>query len=208
MGFPLALVLLVAAGVLAAALATAASSLSQLATIIGEDAVMGLPAAGLQAAGLQGEPLPAAQRILAARLAIGVVAMLGGWCAAIATRDPLDLVFWSLALSGSTFFPVLLLSIWWKRVNVWGALAGMAAGFTVALISLIAGVFDLTRFPEELSSVFGIPAGFAAAIATSLLTPAPGRHILEMVRDLRVPGGETLHDRALRLQRQKRAHET
>ena len=195
MGLPLALVLLVAAGVLAAALAAAASSLSQLAIIIGEDVVIGLP----------GETPVAAHRVLTARIATGVVAALGGWCAAIATRDPLDLVLWSLALSGSALFPVLVLSIWWKRINAWGALAGMAAGFGVALIGLIAGIFDLTRFPEELASVFGVPCGLAVAVVASLLTPAPGRHILEMVRDVRVPGGETLHDRELRLQRQKRA---
>ena len=81
----------------------------------------------------------------------------------------------------------------------------MATGFGVALIGLVAGVFDLTRFPEELASVFGIPFGLAAAVATSLLTPAPVRHMLETVRDVRVPGGETLYDRELRLQRQKRA---
>ena len=195
MGFPQALVLLAAAGVLAAALSAAAASLTQLAVIIGEDVVIGLP----------GETPAPQQRILAARLATVVLAGLASWCASIATRDPLDLVLWSLVLSGSTLFPVLLLSIWWKRINAWGALAGMAVGFAVALVGLVAGVYDLTLFPEELASVFAIPFGLTAAVATSLLTPAPVRHILEMVRDVRVPGGETLHDRELRLQRQKHA---
>ncbi len=195
MGFPLVLVLLVAAGVLAAALSAVAASVSQLAVIVGEDVVIGLP----------GEAPSAPARVLAARIAIAVIAGIGGFGALAVSRDPLDLMLWSLALSGSALFPVLLLSIWWKRINAWGALAGMAAGFAVALTGLIAGAFDLTRFPEELSAVLGIPAGFAAAVGVSLLTPAPGRHVLEMVRDLRVPGGETLHDRDLRLQRQKRA---
>lgn len=195
LGFPLALILLVAAGVLAAALAAASASLAQLGVIASEDVIAGLP----------GEPMPARNRLMATRAAIGVLAILCGWFAAIATRDPLDLVLWSLALSGSTFFPVLILSIWWKRINAPGALAGMGTGFAVALVALVAGVFDLTRFPEELSSIFGIPFAFAAAIGVSLITPAPGRHILEMVRDLRVPGGETLHDREIRLTRQKRS---
>ena len=195
MGFPLALVLVVAAGVLAAALAAAAASLTQLAVIIGEDVVIGLP----------GETPAPSQRMLAARLATVVLAGLGSWCASVATRDPMDLVLWSLVLSGSTFFPVLLLSIWWKRINVWGALAGMVTGFGVALVGLVLGVFDLTQFPEELASVFGIPFGLVAAVVASLLTPAPVRHVLETVRDVRIPGGETLHDRELRLQRQKRA---
>lgn len=195
MGFPVVLVLLVAAGVLAAALSAVAASLTQLAIIVGEDVVIGLP----------GEAPSASSRMLAARVAIPVVAGIGGFGAMITTRDPMDLMLWSLSLSGSALFPVLLLSIWWKRINSWGALAGMAAGFAVALTGLVAGALGVTRFPEELAAVFGIPAGFAAAICVSLLTPAPGRHVLEMVRDLRVPGGETLHDRELRLQRQKRA---
>ncbi len=195
LGFPLALILLIAAGVLAAALAAASASLAQLAVIASEDVIAGLP----------GEPIPAQHRLLATRAAIAVLATLCGWAAAIAIRDPLDLVLWSLALSGSTFFPVLVLSIWWKRITALGALAGIGTGFAVALVALIAGVFDLTRFPEELSSIFGIPCGFAAAIGVSLITPVPGRHILEMVRDLRVPGGETLHDREIRLLRQKRS---
>ena len=195
LGFPNALVLLVSAGVLSAAFAGAAASINQLGLIIGEDVVIGLP----------GEPPAASVRMQAARIAMAVMTMLAAWCAAIASRDPLDLMLWSLALSGATFFPVLVLSIWWKRINAWGAFAGMSSGFGVTLVCLIAGVFDLTRFPEELSAAFGIPIAFGAAIGVSLFTPAPGRHILEMVRDLRVPGGETLHDRELRLQRQKRA---
>ena len=33
----------------------------------------------------------------------------------------------------------------------------------------------------------------------SVMTPAPDRHVLEVVRELRIPGGETLYDREVRL---------
>jgi cation/acetate symporter len=36
-----------------------------------------------------------------------------------------------------------------------------------------------------------------------MLRPAPGRQILELVREMRVPGGETVHDREMRLLRLK-----
>ena len=54
-----------------------------------------------------------------------------------------------------------------------------------------------------MAGVFAIPASFAAAIITTYLTPAPSRHVLESVRDMRVPGGETLYDREQRLARLK-----
>ena len=47
-------------------------------------------------------------------------------------------------------------------------------------------------------------AALAAFIATNL-TAAPGRNILERVRDMRTPGGEALYDRELRLERMKQS---
>ena len=44
-----------------------------------------------------------------------------------AESSPLRLWLWALALTGSTLFPVLVLSIWWKRINQFGALAGILA---------------------------------------------------------------------------------
>jgi cation/acetate symporter len=38
----------------------------------------------------------------------------------------------------------------------------------------------------------------------TVMTPAPGRHVLELVRDIRVPGGEIIYDRETRLQRRQR----
>ena len=54
----------------------------------------------------------------------------------------------------------------------------------------------------ELGQVLAGP--FAGAIFATRLRPAPGRNILEMVRDMRIPGGETVHDREQRLLRLKR----
>ena len=41
------------------------------------------------------------------------------------------------------------------------------------------------------------------AVGVSLATPLPARHVLDMAGDLRVPGGETLYDREMRLLRLK-----
>lgn len=193
-GLPAAVVFLVAAGVVAAAMAGASASLTQLGLIIAED-VVSSPAV---------LPRTPQSRLLAARAAIVAAAMLGGWGAVIAKSDPLDLMLWSLAISASALFPILLLSIWWKRVNAWGAIAAITAGLGAAISALLVGATNPTGAPTILAAAIGVPAGLIAAIGVALLTPAPGRHTLEMVRDLRVPGGETVYDRELRHARQLR----
>ncbi len=193
-GFPAAVIFVVAAGVLAAAMAGASASVTQLGLIVAED-VVGSPSA---------LPRTPGARLMASRGAIALVALLAGWGAIIARGDPLDLMLWSLAISASALFPVLLLSIWWKRVNAWGAIAGIAAGLGAAISALLAGAAAQSGAPTILAAAIGVPVSLASAIAVSLLTPAAGRHTLEMVRDLRVPGGETVYDRELRHARQRR----
>ena len=57
--------------------------------------------------------------------------------------------------------------------------------------------------PSVLAGAVGLPLALAAAIGVSRLTPAPGRDVLDIVREVRVPGGETLYDREMRLLRLK-----
>jgi cation/acetate symporter len=190
---PATITYLALAGIIAAAMVGACTAIQALATVIAEDGVNGL----------RWEPLPPRVRLLVARAALAGVAILGTWAAALVPADPLTLLFWALALSGSTAFPVLLLSIWWKRINLLGALAGLIVGFVIAVIAILAGQTAWFGVHSAMAGVFAIPASLMAAIVTSYLTPAPGRHVLETVRDMRVPGGETLYDREQRLARLK-----
>jgi cation/acetate symporter len=192
LGMPLAVVNLVAAGVLAAALAGAAASVTQLGIIIGED-VINAPA---------GERVSDLQRLWVCRLAIATAGALAGIGAVVAGGDPLLLLLHAFAISGSALFPVLALSIWWKRATTAGALGGLAAGFVTAALVVLADMSSL-GLPALLAPAVAIPAAVAATLLLSHLTPAPGRHILEMVRDLRVPGGETIHDREARQARHR-----
>jgi cation/acetate symporter len=114
------------------------------------------------------------------------------------------LAIWAIGLSGAIAFPVVVLSIWWKRINLAGALAGVIAGFVLAILGILAGEARWFGIPSAIASVFAVPAGFLAIIIGSRLGPAPGRATLELVRDMRVPGGETVHDREQRLLRLKR----
>jgi cation/acetate symporter len=54
-----------------------------------------------------------------------------------------------------------------------------------------------------LAAAVALPLAIGATIVVSIMTPAPGKHVLDMLRDGRVPGGETLYDRETRLQRLK-----
>ena len=192
LGMPLAVVNLVAAGVLAAALAGAAASVTQLGVIIGDD-VINAPA---------GERSSDAQRLWVCRLAITAAAALAGFGAVLVGGDPLLLLLHGLAISGSALFPVIALSIWWKRATTAGALAGMATGFVTAALVMLADLSSI-GLPALLAPAIAVPAAVAATMLVSHLTPAPGRHILELVRDLRVPGGETIHDREARQARHR-----
>ncbi|MCL4768206.1 MAG: sodium:solute symporter [Hyphomicrobiaceae bacterium] len=192
-GYPAVLVYLSLAGALAAAVAAASMSSLALGAVLAEDVVNGL----------RWEPKPNRLRLAAARVSIVAAVVLGAWLALIAPADPLDLLLWALALSASGLFPVIVLSIWWKRLNGLGAIAGMAVGLGSAVLALIAGEAAWLDVDSALAGVFGIPAGFLAAFGGTWLRPPPSRQALELVRDMRVPGGETVHDREMRLLRLK-----
>jgi cation/acetate symporter len=192
-GLPSIFVYFAAAGIVAAALVGAGATASALGNVMAEDVVNGL----------SWEPLPRTGRVHMGRLAIAGAAVLGGVIALIAPTDPLRLLLWSLALSGSTFFPVLALSIWWKRMNGFGAIAGMSCGFAVAVLTILAGEAHILGLDGALAGILGLPAGALGALLASIATPGPSRSVLELVREIRIPGGEVIYDREVRLLRLK-----
>jgi cation/acetate symporter len=191
-GFSPVVLYIALTGAVAAALAGASSAIIAMSNMIAEDGV----------GGLVWEP-QTRLRLVVARITIVAVILLSGWIAMIVPADPLDLLWWGLALSGSAAFPVLVLSILWKRLNAFGAITGMIAGFSTALLAILAGEATWLGLPSILAALFGIPAGFVAATIATRLSPLPDRHVLTLVRDMRLPGGETIHDREVRLSRLK-----
>ncbi len=191
---PAALVYLAAGGVVAAALATTGAVAVALGNILSEDIVYGLAS----------QPVKSGPRLIVARLALGAAAALAGLIALAAPTDPLKLMLWAIALTGASAFPVLVLSIWWKRLNAFGAAAGLATGFGVTVLAIVAGEAGLTGTDGALAAAIGLPAGAIAAVAVAYATPAPSRNLLELVRDIRVPGGEILYDREMRHHRRKK----
>ncbi len=192
-GLPNVFVYFAAAGIVAAALVAASAATVALANVLTEDVVNGM----------SWEPLPRDGRLLMGRIAIAGVAVIGGMIALAAPTDPLQLLLWCLALTGSTLFPVIVLSIWWKRMNAFGALAGLVCGFSVTVLTILAGEAGIIGLNGALASLLGLPASTLAALLASTATPGPSRGMLEFVREIRIPGGEVVYDREMRLLRLK-----
>jgi cation/acetate symporter len=190
-GFPQVLVYLSLAGALAAALAALGSALMTITAIVAEDVIHGLTT----------DTPTDAQRVATARVALIGAAFVAIWLAIAVPADPLQLFVWSLTFGAAGSFPVLLLAIWTERTSQWGALASMVTGFVVTALAMLLAETGAIGLPSALAGAIGLPLALCAGILASELTPAPGRNALDLVSDMRVPGGETLYDRETRLLR-------
>ena len=101
----------------------------------------------------------------------------------------------AFSIAASAFFPALVLGIFWKRANKWGAIAGMVAGFTVTILYVarthpfLGGSMENAWFSINPISAgaFGVPVGFLTIILVSLLTPAPPKSVQDLVDYMRFP---------------------
>ncbi|PCD07796.1 sodium/proline symporter PutP [Peribacillus simplex] len=86
----------------------------------------------------------------------------------------LKLVGYAWAGFGAAFGPVIMLSLYWKRMTKWGALAGMIVGTATVI------VWDMIdKFAEIYEIIPGFIAGSIAVVVFSLLTAKPTKDIEE-----------------------------
>jgi SSS family solute:Na+ symporter len=111
--------------------------------------------------------------VLIGRLSVLAVAVVGILLSYYPNDTILGLVGYAWAGFGSAFGPVILLSLYWKRMTKWGALAGMIAGATTVLIW--ANIPSLKNWLYEM--VPGFLTSLAVVIVVSLLTKAPSETI-------------------------------
>ncbi|WP_394343489.1 sodium:solute symporter family protein [Hyunsoonleella flava] len=182
---------LVAAGGLAAALSTAAGLLLVISSSVSHDLIKKIIKPSISEHG----------ELLAARLsAVGAVCVAGyfginppGFVAAV--------VALAFGLAAASFFPAIILGIFYKRMNKEGAIAGMVIGITAMLLYMIKyklGWFDET-VPDKSEWWFGIsPEGFGTvamvlnfivSIVIMKFTPAPPEDVQEIVENIRIPSG-------------------
>ncbi|GHA95820.1 sodium/proline symporter PutP [Modicisalibacter luteus] len=87
----------------------------------------------------------------------------------------LSLVSYAWAGFGAAFGPALIMALFWRRMNQWGALAGiLVGGITVVVWSKVSGgIFDLYEI------VPGVIFAYIAIVVVSLVTGEPSREIIE-----------------------------
>jgi cation/acetate symporter len=163
-GLPYVIAGLVAAGGLAAALSTADGLLLAIANALSHDIYYKMidPNA------------PTQRRLVVARVLLLIVAVLAAFTASTKPADILAMVSWAFSLAAAGNFPALVLGVWWKRANAYGAVAGMIAGFGITLFYLVVSRY----YPELGATSFGM---------TSLLNPITGAPIVDVAKALADP---------------------
>jgi cation/acetate symporter len=129
-------------------------------------------------------------RLNVARLSIVIATLFAGLIALDPPGAITQIVAWAFALASGTFFPALILGVWWKRSNSQGVIAGMLVGLAVTLGYIFAakyGGFTILGIIDTGAGVFGATAAILANVIVSLATPAPSQKIQEEVLDLRYP---------------------
>jgi len=105
-------------------------------------------------------------------------------------------VAFAFGLAASSFFPTLLIGIFYKRMNREGAMAGMLAGitFTIGYIlyfQFLGGHKEQLLFgiePEGIGFV-GMLINFGLSFVVSAFTPAPPQDVQDMVASIHIPSG-------------------
>jgi cation/acetate symporter len=176
---------LVAAGGLAAALSTASGLLLVVSSAVGHDVYYRLlnPKASEK------------QRMLVGRAVILGAVLVAGYFGINPPGFVAQVVAFAFGLAAASFFPVLVLGIFDRRMNRFGAISGMVVGLGFTAWYIIGN-----KFFEQPAWLFGISAegigivgmmlNLVAALIVSRLTPAPPEHTQELVDSIRHPKDE------------------
>ncbi len=117
---------------------------------------------------------PKRYELWAGRLGVLIIAIVAALLAFTAEDTILQLVAFAWAGFGASFGPIILLSLYWKRLTSWGAFAGMVAG---AVTVVTWGNSELSGWLYEI--VPGFLACLVFAIVVSLLTAKPSAAVLD-----------------------------
>jgi cation/acetate symporter len=188
-GLPYVISGLVAAGGLAAALSTADGLLLTIANALSHDLYYKMinPNTSTQ------------RRVTISKALLLFVALFAAWVTSLKPGNILFLVGAAFSMAASVFFPALVLGVFWKRANKWGAVAGMVVGLGVCLYYMVHTYpqfiewFGVEKMPlwfgiQPISAgIFGVPAGLLTLVIVSLLTPAPDHDTQMLVESVRYP---------------------
>ena len=186
---------LVAAGGLAAALSTAAGLLLVISASISHDLMKGVLMPSMSEKG----------ELLWARCGAAGAVVIAGLFGIFPPGFVAQVVAFAFGLAAASFFPVIIMGIFSKKTNVYGAMTGMIAGISVTTVYIVYFKFinpganrpDNWWFgisPEGIGTV-GMVINFVLMSIVSKFTPDPPQEIQELVEKLRYPvervSGET-----------------
>lgn len=157
---------IILSGILASTMSTADSQLLAAASSVSENvfkSVFGLK-------------LDEKKTMLVARLTVIAIALVAIFIARDSTSSVFGIVSFAWAGFGASFGPVMLFSLFWRRTNRQGALAGMICGGAMVfiwkyLIRPLGGAWDI----YELLPAFLVAS--VAIVVVSILTPAPSEEV-------------------------------
>ncbi|MCG3729633.1 sodium:solute symporter family protein [Vibrio cincinnatiensis] len=182
-------VALLAAGGLAAALSTAAGLLLVISTAISHD---------LLKKGFKPN-MTDKQELLAARLASAVAIVGAGYLGINPPGFVAEVVAFAFGLAAASFFPAIILGIFYKKMNKEGAVSGMVVGviFTAAYIIYFKFINPAASSPDnwwfgispEGIGTLGMCLNFVVAIVVNKFTAEVPDDVQEMVESIRYPKG-------------------
>ena len=178
---------LVAAGGLAAALSTAAGLLLVISTSVARD----LLKKGLMPG------ISEKRELLIARITAGFAVVIAGYFGIDPPGFVAQVVAFAFGLAAASFFPAIILGIFTRRMNKFGAISGMITGILFTAGYIIFFKFISPELNTEANWLFGIsPEGigsigmalnFVVALVVSRFTPAPPASIGKLVDRIRQP---------------------
>ena len=187
---PAWVIALVAAGSLAAALSTAAGLLLVISASVSHDLIkkIFLPT------------ISEKRELIAARLSAVVAVCVAGYFGINPPGFVAAVVALAFGLAAASFFPTIVLGIFYKRMNKEGAISGMIVGISLMLFYMAKFKLGwLGETPPSSQWWFGIsPEGFGTVamiinFIVSLLvcqfTAAPPLEVQQMVQNIRIPKG-------------------
>lgn len=180
---------LVAAGALAAALSTAAGLLLVISSSVSHDLIKKMINPNISDKG----------ELIAARLSAVVAVCVAGYFGINPPGFVAATVALAFGLAAASFFPAIILGIFYKKMNKEGAIAGMVAGILSMLFYMLKFKFDWFGGGGKDDWWFGIsPEGFGTvamilnfivSIVIMKFTPEPPQDVQDIVENIRIPNG-------------------
>lgn len=186
-GLPNWVAALVAAGGLAAALSTAAGLLLVISTAVSHDLIKKQI----------NKDISDKAELRYARIAAAVAVVVAGYFGINPPGFVAEVVAIAFGLAAASFFPAIVLGIFYKRMNREGAVAGMVAGllFTLAYIVFFKILYPEYNTPDywwfgispEGIGTLGMIVNLAVSLAVGMIYPDPPEEVQEMVESIRYP---------------------